>query len=153
MDLLRAIDPQRICVLKHHSKDDVLAEIIACAAKAGLPCDREELKERIYYREKLMSTGIGLGIGLPHVRMEGITEPMITIGLQPDGIIGYESIDGLPIKIVIMILVGRDQHKQHLELLSKIVTILKRSRIIDALLSAETPDDAYQVLVKEISHV
>lgn len=151
MNLLQAIDPARICLLRHHSKQDVLNEMIDCGARVGLPCDREELKERIYYREQLMSTGLGLGIGLPHVRIEGVSTPYIIIGLQPDGIVEYEAIDNLPVKIVFMILVGKDQHRQHLELLAKIVAILKRSHISDRLLAAKSPEEVYQILEKEAS--
>ena len=149
MNLLQTIDSTRICLLRHHSKQDVLNEMIDCGAHAGLPCDREELKERIYYREQLMSTGLGLGIGLPHVRMEGVSEPCIIIGLQPDGIIEYEAIDNLPVKIVFMIIVGKDQHRQHLELLAKIVATLKRSHVSDSLLAAKNPEEVYHILEKE----
>lgn len=152
MKLLHAIDPRRICLLRHHSKADVLNEIVDCGAQAGLPCDSEELKERISYREQLMSTGIGLEIGLPHVRMEGITDPCIIIGVQPDGIIDYESIDNLPVKIVVMILVGKDQHRVHLELLAQIVAILKRRQTREALLTANTPDKIYRIFSEEVSH-
>ncbi len=151
MDLLQAIDPTRICLLRNHTKQEVLNEIIDCGARVGLPYNREELKERIYYREQLMSTGLGLGIGLPHVRMEGMSQPFIIIGIQPDGIIDYEAIDNLPVKIVFMIIVGKEQHRQYLELLAKIVGIVKRSHVIDALLTATTSEEIYQIFVKEAS--
>ncbi len=151
MNLLQALDPARICLLRHHSKPDVLNEMIDCGARAGLPCDREELQERISYREQLMSTGLGLGIGLPHVRMETVLEPYIIVGLQPDGIVGYEAIDNLPVKVVFMIIAGKDQHRRHLELLAKIVEILKRSHVRDRLLAAKSPEEAYRILEKEAS--
>jgi len=151
MNISHAIDLKRICLLRHHSKHDVLNEMIECGARAGLPCDSEELRERISYREQLMSTGIGLGIGLPHVRMEGVSEPVIIIGIQPEGIVNYESIDNLPVRVVFMIIVGKNQHRLHLELLAQIVAIVKHGSIIDTLLAAQTPEDAYQTILKEAS--
>ncbi len=153
MKLLDTIDTQRICLLKQHSKERLLNELIDCAVRAGLDCDSAELKERVLYREQLMSTGIGLGIGMPHVRLEGVKEPIVTIGLQPDGIVGYESIDNLPVKLVFLIIAGKEQHKQYLELLAHIVKIVKRGGVIDALLSAPDSEAVYRLLQEETDHV
>lgn len=153
MKLLDTIDTQRICLLKHHSKEHIIDELIDCAVRAGLNCDSDDLKERVLYRERLMSTGIGLGIGLPHIRLEGMKEPIVTIGLQPDGIVGYESLDNLPVKLVFLILVGKEQHKLYLELLAQIVKIVKRGGVIDALLSAPDNDTVYRIIQEEANHV
>lgn len=149
MNLFDIMKKENICLLKSHSKNLVLKELIECAAHSGLPCERDDLKERIDYRERLMSTGIGLGIGVPHVRLAGISEPIITLGLQPGGIASYEAIDNLPVKIVFLIIVGKHQQQQYLGLFAQIVKLLKRSRVIDSLLAAADQDSAYQLLTQE----
>jgi mannitol/fructose-specific phosphotransferase system IIA component (Ntr-type) len=153
MKLLDTLDPQCICLLKHHSKEHILDELLDRAVQCGLDCNITDLKERLLYRERLMSTGIGLGIGIPHVRLEGVKEPIVALGLQPDGVVDYDSIDNLPVKLVFLILIGKEQHKQYLELLAHIVNVVKRRGVVDALLSAPDSEAAYRVLQEETNHV
>jgi mannitol/fructose-specific phosphotransferase system IIA component (Ntr-type) len=151
MTLLDIIRKESICLLKSHSKKLVLKELIECAAQNGLPCEPDELEERIEYRERLMSTGIGMGIGVPHVRLDGISDPIIIFGLQAEGISGYESIDNLPVKLVFLIIVGKQQQQQqYLKLFAHIVKLLKRSRVIDSLLAAADRESVYQILSEEL---
>lgn len=150
MELLETIDRQRICFLTSHTKRETLEELIDLIARFGPACDRHHLTEQIFYREELMSTGIGLGVGLPHVRLEGITAPFMTIGIQRDGIASYESIDNEPVKIVMMIVMGKNQHKLYIELVAKIVKHLKKDGMLARLLQLSTPDDIYEFFVKEV---
>jgi PTS system nitrogen regulatory IIA component len=153
MEFVRTLDKKRICLLKSRAKDEAFLELIELTAKSGTFTDIQSLKEHIFYREQLMSTGIGLGIGIPHVRIEGVEQPFITIGINPDGIEAYESIDNQPVKIVMMIVAGKNQHKLYIELLSKIVKILKRDGIIEKLTNARDPDEIYEILLEEGQHV
>ena len=100
----------------------------------------------IFYREQLMSTGIGLGIGIPHVRFGQIGEPVAAVGVQPKGIKDYVSIDDEAVRIVIMIIAGRNQHKEHIRLLSLIVGQLKQEGVKDSLLHAENPQQIHTIV-------
>jgi len=93
-----------------------------------------------------MSTGLGLGLAVPHVRFSGVKSPIVIAGIQPAGISDYESLDGNPVNIVIMIIVGENQHKQHIRLLSMIASRLKDNDLKQALLSAKNGDEIYSLL-------
>ena len=111
--------------------------------------DTTKLKESIFYREKLMSTGIGLGIAVPHVRIEGVKEPIVAIGISHNGISDYESIDDQTVKIVVMIVAGKGQHKEYIQLLSQIAARLKDEHIRRNLIEAKNPDEIYDIFVRE----
>ena len=112
------------------NKKRIIIELVDLLAKAGIIRDREALIEGLLYREELMSTGIGLGIGIPHLRFDELSKPVVAVALQPEGIDDYESLDSQPVRLVILILVGKNQHREHIKLLSEIVSRLKKDDIL-----------------------
>lgn len=145
MELERSIDKDRMCILKGITKEQVLLELIELIGRSAEIQDVEELKRSIFYREKLMSTGIGLGIAVPHVRIEGVRNPITAIGISHSGIPDYESIDDQIVKIVVLIVAGKDQHKRYIRLLSEIVSKMKSDDVIENLLKAENSEEIYNI--------
>jgi fructose-specific phosphotransferase system IIA component len=149
MELNKVIREDCICILKGKTKEEVLSELCELIDTSGKIQNISKLKESIFYREKLMSTGIGLGLAIPHVRIESVKEPIIAIGISHKGIPDYESIDDQIVKIVIMIVAGKDQHKLYIKLLSQIVAKLKSDNVIENLLSAKDASEIYSIFVEE----
>ncbi len=151
MDFTSYIQPDGIILLQETTKTEVLLRLTDTAAALGRISDKDQLIKDIFYREQLMSTGIGLGIAIPHVRFPQVNTPLIVMGIQPAGINDYPSIDDEPVKIVVMILVGTNQHKEHIRLLSQIVAFLKSDDIIPRLLAAPTAQ-AVHTIITESNH-
>lgn len=149
MTFSRYLSHDRVAFLSARSKDEALKALVSRLAGAVSPFDPDDLLERLHEREGLMSTGIGLGIGVPHLRYKGVKEPCIVIGLQPQGIEDYESMDGEPVKILVLILVGEGQHREYLRILSGVVKALKREEVRKALLSARSPEEVVDILKRE----
>ena len=153
MDLSRIIDRERCRVLTEKTKTEVIIELAGSLEDfhgpqaVGGSIDIEELKKELFYREQLMSTGLSIGIAVPHVRFSGVNDPLIIIGIQPEGIRDYDSLDGQPVTIVVMIIVGKDQHKQHIRLLSMISARLKDAELRNKLLAAKDGDEIYSIFV------
>lgn len=144
---LKSIFKEECClILREQKKTEVLIEMVESLVSQNLAEDEDKLKSEIFYREQLMSTGIGMEIAIPHVRFKGITEPVAAIGIAPLGIDDYESIDSLPVKIVIMILVGENQHKQHIRLLSQIMTQLKEDSSRLAIIESSSPKEIFNLI-------
>ena len=137
----------RIKILKpNSSKENILNELIDFTSNTHDFSDLEFVRGKIFHREKLMSTGIGLGLAIPHIRTDQVSNPVITIGISNEGISDYETIDDKPIKIVFLIFVGKEQHQIHVKLLSKIVTELKDPEFVEKLSSAKTNDEVMEML-------
>jgi len=149
MELNEILRPNYCRVLKSHTKTEALIELVDLLDKEGTVTDIEELKREIFYREQIMSTGIGQGIGIPHVRFAGISEPVILVGVKPAGFEDYESLDGEPVKMIFMILVGGEQHKEYLRILSLLVHRLKDEAFRTSLTSVENSESVYAVLTGE----
>lgn len=146
MELKKYINKKLTCFLKAKEKEEVLLELINLICDNKEIPDREELKKAIFYREKLMSTGIGLGIGVPHVRIKGIEDLIVTVGIGKQDIANYETIDGIPVRIVVMIVAGEGQHKPYIKFLSLIVSKLKKSEIRKKLVKAKNEEEIYNIL-------
>jgi mannitol/fructose-specific phosphotransferase system IIA component (Ntr-type) len=141
------IDGNLIFLLQENKKREVLLQMINSICENKRLNNKERVNEAIFYRESLMSTGIGLGIAVPHVRIKGIKEPIVAVGIQKDGIPDYETIDNIPVKIVFLIIAGEDQHKEYIQILSLVVTKLKQSEVRERLIEAKSKEELYQILI------
>jgi mannitol/fructose-specific phosphotransferase system IIA component (Ntr-type) len=152
MDLGNIIDRKRCRVLKEKTKTEAILELVSGLedfrgpqAKKG-SIDIEELRKELFYREQLMSTGLSMGIAVPHVRFSGVKSPLVIAGVQPEGIADYDTLDGSEVRIIVMIIVGENQHKEHIRLLSMISTRLKESEMREKLIAAADGDEIYKLL-------
>ena len=93
-----------------------------------------------------MSTGIGLGIAVPHARIKGIKDLVMAVGVCREGITDYETIDNVPVKIVVLIIAGEGQHKAYIRVLSLIVTKLKKVETREKILEAKDEEEIYKIL-------
>ncbi len=147
MKLSDFLNIDRIKILNpEFSKNEILNELIDFTAGTYDFSDLEFVRGQIFHREELMSTGIGLGLAIPHIRTDQVTNPVITIGIAKEGILDYNTIDDKPIKIIFLIFVGKDQHQIHVKLLSKIVTELKDPEFIDKLSLAKNAEEVMEML-------
>ena len=146
MEYLEYMSEESVVLLKERRKTEVIIELAALAAELGAVNDADDLAEKLFYREQLMSTGLGLGIGLPHVRYEGLRRPLVLMGLQPEGVEDYDSLDNVTVRIVVMILVGPDEHRLHVRLMSQLVGWLKEESVRERLLASKDPAEAWSLL-------
>jgi mannitol/fructose-specific phosphotransferase system IIA component (Ntr-type) len=141
------IDEKLICLLKGKNKEKVLLELINLICQNKEIGNKQEIKEAIFYREKLMSTGIGLGIGVPHIRIKGIKELIVAVGIKKEGVKGYETIDNIPVKIVVMIVAGEKEHKLYIKFLYIIVSNLKNNEVREKIIKAKNEKELYEILI------
>ncbi len=112
-------------------------------------CDStESLIAALREREEIMSTGIGLGIAIPHAKIDCIREMAFAVGISPRGI-DFDSLDGNPVHLIILVVAGQDQHKDYLRLLSNIMAILKNERAKEKIISASSPETILDIFRSE----
>jgi PTS system nitrogen regulatory IIA component len=148
VDLSQVLTPQRCLIMSHETKTDAFNELIDVLSEAPEIESRNELAQAIFNREQLMSTGIGLGIGLPHVRLASISDLVMACGINRFAIEDYASIDDEPIWIIIMIAANDNQHAQYIRFLSHISARLKKPSIREGLQEAETSETVYRLLTQ-----
>jgi len=143
------VNPANIFITDCETKAEFLNFFIDTGAKLkGISC-RAEIADAVFKREKLMSTGIGLGLAVPHVRLNNIKDINLYIAVNQRDVADYVSLDGNPIRIGIFFVVGRDQHSEYIKALAIMLERLKKPLINEQVLTAGTPKDIYDVLSQE----
>lgn len=143
------LSPERIIFIDHTTKRDALVELANNLSTAPQVKYRDELVAEILKREELMSTAIGRGIAIPHVRLSSVTDLVMSVGICKKDIIDYQSIDEIPVRILIMIAAAYNQHTYYLQTLSFFSSKLKEKALRDKLLGSLTAEEAYSLLTKE----
>jgi nitrogen PTS system EIIA component len=119
-------------------KQQALAQLMDIARSSKQIVDGENFVSGILERENIISTGIGLGIAIPHTYSDAVTDIVITVGISSSGISDYGSIDEKPVHFIIMVAAGSHQHREYLEILARISLLAKNEKVRNALLAAQT---------------
>lgn len=138
-----------ICLeLKGKTKAEVIDEMVDILYSAGKLNDKEEYKKAILKREAESSTGLEEGIAVPHAKTSAVKIPSIAFGLSKDGV-DYNSLDGEPSKIFFMIAAPANAADTHIEVLSKLTTMLLEDEVREKLLNAKTQQDVLDTLITD----
>ena len=143
------LSPDRIVFLNHSTKQDALVALANTLGTAPQIKNSQELTTEILKREELMSTAIGRGIAIPHVRLASVTDLVMAVGISRTDIIDFQAIDDTPVRLLFMIAAAYNQHSYYLQTLSFFSSRLKSQELRDELLVAETSLDAYNLLLGE----
>jgi len=143
------LSPDRIIFLNHSTKHDALLELANNLSTAPQVKMSNELAVEILKREELMSTAIGRGIAIPHVRLSSVTDLVMSVGISKCDIIDFQTIDDVPVRILFMIAAAYNQHAYYLQTLSFFSSKLKNKELRDALLTVTDPMEAYKLLIAE----
>jgi PTS system nitrogen regulatory IIA component len=141
------ITQDRIVFLNETNKDGALCALIKNLSEAPQVKDTEELRAEILKREALLSTAIGCGIAIPHVRLASVTDLVVTVGISKVDIAGFTPLDNIPVSIILMIAAAENQHTYYLQTISYFCSLLKDEALRTALRGAKDSKDAYDILL------
>ena len=105
-------------------------------------------KDEILKREELMSTAIGRGIAIPHVRLSSVTDLVMAVGVCKKPIADFQTLDDQPVNLLFMIAAAYNQHSYYLKTISYFSGKLKQPDLRESMLSAQTEMDIYNLLVR-----
>jgi PTS system nitrogen regulatory IIA component len=133
--------------LKSQNKKGILEELVVpLVGITGM--SQENLARVLMERERLGSTGIGGGIGIPHGKIKGLETLVLGFGLSRKGI-DFESIDGQLTHIFFVLITPEDSTGLHLKLLARISRILKNDHFKDRLLNAADHQEIFEIIKEE----
>lgn len=126
------------------SKSDAIDALVELHEKAGNLSDKEAYKKEILAREAQGSTAVGNGVAIPHAKTSAVAKPGLSAISAPAGV-DYESLDGNPSNLLFMIAAPEDGNL-HLEVLSRLMTLLMDESFRNELLAAKTADEFLDVI-------
>ena len=138
---------ERIVLLDDANKKVVLTRLVDLLSETPFVRNQDDLMKGIMAREELMSTGIGFGIGVPHVRIDSVTDLVMAVAVSKQPIADYASLDGDPVQIVCMLAARSDQHTKYIRTLSSISSRLKDSATRERIIGSEDPAFIYSQLI------
>ena len=139
-----------IVILKASTKVETLDELAhVLADHAGL--DFGQLRGEIQTREELMSTGIGHGLAIPHVRMPGAARASIAVGVSAAGISDYKSLDEKPVHIIVLIVAPQGQHETYIRLLAMVTDVLRHEELRERILQATSGEELARIMIGDRS--
>jgi PTS system nitrogen regulatory IIA component len=146
LDVRSLISQERIVFLPQSTKRDALVLLADTLAKAPQVKNKQDLVEELLKREELMSTSIGKGIAIPHVRLNSVTDLVMAIGISKEPIEGFATLDDEPVRLLFMIAAAYNQHAYYLQTISWFSSRLRSHELREALLAAESKDEVYRLL-------
>lgn len=122
------------------NKEEVIDKLIELMTTNGNITDKEKYKKVVLKREEEGTTGIGDGIAIPHGKTDAVTKPGLSAIIVPDGV-EFNALDGKPAKILFLIAAPDTKDNVHLDVLSRLSTLLMDTEFRKSLLNAKTPEE------------
>ena len=145
IDLKDHLDPARVKDLVSRTKDAALEEMVGLVCVSDAVTDRVALLSAVRERERVLSTGIGLGIAIPHAKIPGVSRFVVAVGRQAEGI-DFDAIDGRPVTLVVLIAGPQDAQDRYLRLLARLSGRLKQDDVRKRILAAKSPQEIVTIL-------
>lgn len=123
-----------------NSKQDAINKLVDLMAKNGNLTDKEKYTQVVLKREEEGSTGIGEGIAIPHGKTDAVAKPGLSAMVINDGV-EFDSLDGQPAKLLFLIAAPNTKDNVHLDVLSRLSTLLMDTEFRKSLMEAKTPEE------------
>lgn len=126
-------------------KTEALNQCIDLMAKSGKIADVEKYRKGVLAREEEGTTGIGMGIAIPHCKSDAVTKAGLAAMVVKDGV-DFESLDGTPAKIIFLIAAPNTEDNVHLQVLSKLSVMLMDEQFTNSLINAGSVDEFLNII-------
>lgn len=126
-------------------KTEALNQCIDLMAKSGKIADVEKYRKGVFAREEEGTTGIGMGIAIPHCKSDAVTKAGLAAMVVKDGV-DFESLDGTPAKIIFLIAAPNTEDNVHLQVLSKLSVMLMDEQFTNSLINAVSVDEFLNII-------
>jgi fructose-specific phosphotransferase system IIA component len=134
--------------LKVKSKEDLIETMVNALSDEVDDDQLEEIRESVLEREKIMSTGVGKNLAIPHGKVKSIEKNYASFAILKDPI-EYDSIDGEPVTMVFLLAGPEAKNSIHIKLLSRISRLMNSTAFRESLAECTTPEEIYNAFHKE----
>jgi len=136
--------------LQGKDKQSVIVELVDLLNERGLLSNRDIVLKAVLAREKTRSTGIGSGVAVPHGKCNGVRELVMAFGLANEPI-EFESIDGKPVKIIILLVSPANETGPHIQALARISRLMLDEQFKQRLEEMTSAEELYELISEKES--
>ena len=139
------LDERLVVFLDVHTRNEALQKLVDVLNATGKLHDKESFYHAILEREKIVSTGIGIGVAIPHAKLSTYKDFFIAIGIQKSQGIEWNALDGSPVRIIFMIGGPDNRQTQYLQILSQLTLSIKDEERRKKLLKARSAREVLEI--------
>ena len=149
MTLLDILSPRSVLVgLQGETKEEIIKELVGSLESGAVVTDREKVLQAVIEREKIMSTGIGDGIAIPHGKSDAVTRLAAALGIHKRGV-DFEALDGEPAYVFFLLVSPANVSGPHIKALARISRLLKNDDFKKRLISAADAEGIMRLIETE----
>ena len=134
--------------LKAENKAEILNKMISSLEDMVPNGEIEEIREAVFERERIMSTGVGKGLAIPHGKASGITQTYAAFAILKEPV-DYEAIDSEPVNMVFLLVGPQSSNNLHIKMLSRISRLMNNTEFRERLRNCSTADEIIEAFKKE----
>ena len=134
--------------LQNTEKDRIIEEMVDVLYDNKKVEDRDKVLKAVLDRERVMSTGVGDGVAIPHGKADGVKQLVASFGITKKDI-DFGSIDDKPVRLVFLLVGPYDQTGPHLKALSRISRLMHKAEFRSKLIHAKNSDEVLQAVTQE----
>ena len=134
--------------LEGKDRDEIIKELIKVLIGKNSITNEKSIFQAVIEREKIMTTGVGNGIAIPHCKHQDSPDFAVSLGIIPDGL-DFESIDKKPVKIVFLLVGPENNPGLHIKLLSRISRLMSNEELRQQLIESNNAEEALNFIEEE----
>lgn len=143
--LLRSLSKDSVFFLDAPTRKEAIEQLLAQVEKQHRWVDPKAFHKAILDREQIVSTSIGLGVAIPHARIDSCKEFFVLLGILKTGV-EWESVDHLPVRLVFLVGGPEDKPTEYLQLLSEVTLVVKDDKFRKELLKQKDAEGVFELL-------
>ncbi len=149
MNLFSLLNPDTVfSQLEVKNKSELISVMVDTLRGQIDPGHIDEVKKAVMEREKVMSTGVGKGLGIPHCKTKAIDESLAAFALLKEPL-EFDSIDGEPVRMVFLLVSPDARNSLHIKLLSRISRLMNSGSFREQILACETTEEILEAFREE----
>ncbi|NUO10041.1 MAG: PTS sugar transporter subunit IIA [Candidatus Brocadia sp.] len=149
MKLSNVLTKERIIInLVGRDKYDVLVKMAQVTRTSEKVTNEADLLKKVIEREKIKSTGIGGGIGIPHAQTSGVMDTIACLGTSEQGI-EFNAVDGKPVHLVFLIATKERTDSKYLGLLSRIARLFIDETFKQQVIKSHSPEEIMRLIIEK----
>lgn len=141
------LDEQLVLFLDEESREGIIEHLADVLYKENRLKDKESFLAAILEREKIVSTGIGIGVAIPHAKISGDAEFFVAIGVQKKKGVDWKALDGSPVQLIFMIGGPGNKQTEYLKILSNLTQSVKDEQRRKRLLKCNTAKEVIDLFI------
>jgi PTS system fructose-specific IIC component len=144
----QVLDPNCIITDLHaDSKEELIAQLVDVLDENNYLVHKDDVQNAVMERENAMSTGMQHGVALPHGKTDAVKKMTMAVGLMKEGF-DFQSLDGKPSKVFVLVVSRKKTAEPHIQLLSEIGKKLFSEASVEELLACKNKEEVYNFFIK-----